>query len=115
MAITIYQKLVKSFPLQWQHHRLMSASTIVPIIQSLTNGVHQFGKATPGLDASLLQCTLRSACCTGDLRKVSWFLADGQKKHPSQNQKRKFAHGFAIVRSRTVAADFIFSSRKRNL
>src|SRR5215831_12668332 len=71
MAITIYQKLVKSFPLQWQHHRLMSASTIVPIIQSLTNGVHQFGKATPGLDASLLQCTLRSACYTGDLRKVS--------------------------------------------
>src|SRR5262245_65897656 len=101
MAITIYQKLVKC---------LMSASTIVPIIQRLTNGVHQFGKATPGLDASLLQCTLRSACYTGDLRKVSEFLADGQKKHPTQNQKKKCAHGFAIVRSRTVAADFIFSS-----
>jgi hypothetical protein len=40
----------------------------VPIIQSLTNGVHQFGKANPRLDASLLQCTLRSSRCTGGIR-----------------------------------------------
>jgi len=72
MAITIYQKLVKSFPPTWQHHRLMSASTIAPIIQSLTNGVHQFGKANPRPDASLLQCTLRSALCARLRQPPDW-------------------------------------------
>ena len=62
MVITIYQGLMKLFPPTWQHHHLMIASTIVPIIQqdmSLILGVQQNGKA-PRLDASLLRCTLRS-------------------------------------------------------
>ena len=33
MVITIYQGLMKLFPQTWQHHCLMIASTIVPIIQ----------------------------------------------------------------------------------
>jgi len=33
MAITIYQRPVKLFPLRWQHHRLMVASTSVSIIR----------------------------------------------------------------------------------
>jgi hypothetical protein len=57
MAITIYQKLVKSFPPTWQHHRLIIASIIVFIILLPTVN----GKANPRLDASLLHCTLRSA------------------------------------------------------
>jgi hypothetical protein len=57
MAITIYQKLVKSFPPTWQHHRLIVASIIVFIILLPTVN----GKANPRLDASLLQCTLRSS------------------------------------------------------
>src|SRR6516225_10846624 len=63
VAITIYQRLTKSFLPTWQHHRLMIASTIAPIIQwqmSLIAGVDQYGKTNPRLDASLLQCTLRS-------------------------------------------------------
>jgi len=63
MEIIIYQGPVKLFPPIGQHHRLMIASTIVPIIQcfqcSLT-GLDQYLKAHPRLDASLLQCTLRS-------------------------------------------------------
>src|SRR6266508_891605 len=68
MEITICQELMKLFLPTWQHHRLMIASTIVAIIQSLTNGVHQFGKTNLRLDASLLQCTLRSSRCTGGIR-----------------------------------------------
>jgi len=60
MEIIIYQGPVKLFPPIGQHHRLMIASTIVPIIQcfqcSLT-GLDQYLKAHPRLDAS---CTLRS-------------------------------------------------------
>jgi hypothetical protein len=47
MVVTIYQRLVKLFPLTWQHHRLMIASTIAPIIQwqlSLIAGVTIDGK-----------------------------------------------------------------------
>jgi hypothetical protein len=58
MAVIIYQRLVKLFPPTWQHHRLMIASTIVPIIQyqmSLIAGVDQYGGTHPRLDASLLQ------------------------------------------------------------
>jgi len=58
MVITIYQGLMKLFPQTWQHHRLMIASTVVPIIQwqmSLIPGVDQSGKANPRRDASLLQ------------------------------------------------------------
>jgi hypothetical protein len=33
MVITIYQRLMKLFPQTWQRHRLMIASTVVPIIQ----------------------------------------------------------------------------------
>jgi hypothetical protein len=58
MVVTIYQELTKLFPPTWQHHRLMIASIIVPIIQcfqcSLT-GLDQYLKARPKLDASLLQ------------------------------------------------------------
>ena len=58
LVITIYQRLVKLFPPTWQHHRLIIASIIVPIIQcfqcSLT-GLDQYLKAHPKLDASLLQ------------------------------------------------------------
>jgi hypothetical protein len=32
MEITIYQKLVTSFPLTWHHRRLMNVSTNVSII-----------------------------------------------------------------------------------
>jgi hypothetical protein len=35
MAITIYQKLVRLFPLTWHRHRRMIASIVVPIIQQL--------------------------------------------------------------------------------
>jgi hypothetical protein len=58
MVITIYQELMKLFPPTWQHHRLMIASTVAPIIQwqmSLTVGGDQYGKAHPRLDASLPQ------------------------------------------------------------
>jgi hypothetical protein len=76
MEITICQRLMKLFLPTWQHHRLMIASTIVAIIQSLTNGVEQFGKANPRLGASLLQCTLRRARCTGGIRcpdRLQWL------------------------------------------
>jgi len=33
MAITIYRQLMKLFPQTWQHHHLMIASTIAPIIK----------------------------------------------------------------------------------
>jgi hypothetical protein len=61
MEVTIYQGLMKLFPPTWQHRRLMIASTVVPIIQyqRLIAGVNQYGANTK-LDASLLQCTLRS-------------------------------------------------------
>jgi hypothetical protein len=58
MVVTIYHELVKLFPPTWPHHRLMIASTIVPIIQwqmILIAWVIQYGKANPRLDASLLQ------------------------------------------------------------
>ena len=63
MVVTIYQGLMKLFPPTWQHHRLMIASTVVPIIQwqmSLIPGEDQHGKTNPRRDASLLPCTLRS-------------------------------------------------------
>src|SRR5262245_14522755 len=62
MVVTIYQQLVRLFPRTWQHHHLIITSTIAFIIQwqlSLT-ARDQYGKADPRLDASLLQCTLRS-------------------------------------------------------
>jgi hypothetical protein len=34
MVITIYQRLMKLFPLTWQHHHLTIASIIVVTIQS---------------------------------------------------------------------------------
>ena len=52
------QGLMKLFPQTWQHHRLMIASIVVPIIQwqmSLILEVDQYGKTNPRLDASLLQ------------------------------------------------------------
>ena len=58
MVVTIYQGLMKLFPPTWQHHRLMIASTVVPIIQwqmSLIPGEDQHGKTNPRRDASLLQ------------------------------------------------------------
>src|SRR5947208_15043460 len=64
MAVTIYHKLVKLSPPTWQHDRPMIASTIVLIIQwqmIMIAWVIQYGKANPRLDASLLQCILRSA------------------------------------------------------
>src|SRR5215472_15124095 len=33
MVITIYQKVMRLFPPRWQHHRLMIASTVAPLIQ----------------------------------------------------------------------------------
>src|SRR5262249_13464080 len=63
MVITIYQRLMKLFPPTWQRHRLMTASTITSIIQCFQLsliGMDQYGKANARLDASLLQCTLRS-------------------------------------------------------
>jgi hypothetical protein len=35
MAITIYQKLVKSFPPTWHRHRLITVSTVVSTIRRL--------------------------------------------------------------------------------
>jgi hypothetical protein len=63
MVVTIYQELVKLFPPTWQHHHLMIASIIVSIIrwQASLTARDQYGQANPKLDASLLQCTLRSA------------------------------------------------------
>jgi hypothetical protein len=58
MAVTIYQQLMKLFLPRWQHHHLMIAFTVVPIIQwqmSLTVGGDQYGKAHPRPDASLPQ------------------------------------------------------------
>src|SRR5262249_16254404 len=63
MVVTIYQRVTKLFRPTWQHHHLMIASTIVLIIQSilgLTPGAGQYGRPHPRLDASLLECTLRS-------------------------------------------------------
>src|SRR6516162_2533566 len=64
MVITIYQGLMELFAQTWQHHRLMIASIVVPIIQwqksMILSGENQHGKTNPRLDASLLQCTLRS-------------------------------------------------------
>src|SRR5262245_61579854 len=65
MVITTCQQAMKLFPLTWQHHHLMIASTTVPIIQwqlIFFLGVDQYTKANLRLDASLLQCTLRSHC-----------------------------------------------------
>src|SRR5215831_1960106 len=62
MAITIYQRLVKLFPPTRQRHHLITASTNVPIIRwpmSLIE-VDPHLKTNPRLDASLLQCILRS-------------------------------------------------------
>jgi hypothetical protein len=57
MVVTIYQGVMKLFPLTWQHHHLMIASTIVSIIQRhmISGVVDQHGKANPRLDVSLLQ------------------------------------------------------------
>ena len=59
MVITIYQGLMKLFLPTWQHHRLMIASIVVPIIQwqmnMILSGENQHGKANPRLDVSLLQ------------------------------------------------------------
>src|SRR5215831_9948034 len=62
MVVTIYHPLVRLFLPTWQHHHLMIVSIIVSIIRwqlSLT-ARDQYGKANLRLDASLLQCTLRS-------------------------------------------------------
>jgi hypothetical protein len=58
MVITIYRGPMKLFPLTWQHHHPMIASTIVPIIQwqmSLIARVDRSGKANLRLDVSLLR------------------------------------------------------------
>jgi len=58
MVVTIYQGLMKLFPPTWQHHRLMIAFTVVPIIQwqkSLIPGVDQYMRTNLRRDASLLQ------------------------------------------------------------
>src|SRR5215471_4083602 len=63
MAVTIYRGVMKLSPPTWRHHRLMIASTIVPIIQwqmSLIAGVDRSGKANLRRDVSLLRRTLRS-------------------------------------------------------
>src|SRR5262249_35328736 len=63
MVVTIYQGVVKLSPPTWQHHHLMIASTIASIIQwqmTMHLGAINCGKTNPRLDASLLQCTLRS-------------------------------------------------------
>jgi hypothetical protein len=55
---------MKLFPLTWQHHHLMIASTTVPIIQwqlIFFLGVDQYTKANLRLDASLPPCTLRKS------------------------------------------------------
>ena len=70
---------MKLFPLTWQHHHLMIASTTVPIIQwqlIFFLGVDQYTKTNLRLDASLLQCTLRSSRCTGRIKmpnKLQWL------------------------------------------
>jgi hypothetical protein len=64
MAITTCQRAMKLFPPTWQHHHLMIASTIVPIIQwqlIFFLGVDQYTKANLRLDASLPPCTLRKS------------------------------------------------------
>src|SRR5262249_6847918 len=63
MVITIYQRVMKLFQPTWRHHRLTIASTIASIIQCFQLSLirmDQYGKANARLDASLLQCTLRS-------------------------------------------------------
>ena len=55
MAVTLYQGLVRLFPLTWQCHHLIIASIIVSIIQPGMSG------KDPRLGASLLQCTLSRA------------------------------------------------------
>ena len=64
MAITTCQRAMKLFPPTWQHHHLMIASTIVPIIQwqlIFFLGVDQYTKANLRLGASLPPCTLRKS------------------------------------------------------
>ena len=64
MVITTCQRAMKLFPPTWQHHHLMIASTIVPIIQwqlIFFLGVDQYTKANLRLDASLPPCTLRKS------------------------------------------------------
>src|SRR5262249_51619593 len=74
MAITTCPKLVRSFRPKWQHHHLTIASTIVSIIQCFqcsSTGLDQYLKARPRLDASLLQCVLRSSCCNGEIDPIA--------------------------------------------
>src|SRR5262245_49468365 len=61
MAITIYHRLKKSSLRIWQHHHLMIVSTIAPILHGHMQLIPTLdhGKASPKLDAFLLQCTLR--------------------------------------------------------
>src|SRR5438445_6482865 len=70
MVVTICRQLTKLFPPTWQHHHLMIASTIVPIVQhymSLTPMVKQYGNGKANLrpDASLLQCAPRKRAAAG--------------------------------------------------
>src|SRR5437588_13118965 len=69
MAITIYRRLMKLFLPIWQHHRLMIVSTIVSILHGQMPLISPLGHGTTNLnlDASLLQCTLRSS--------VVWMIA----------------------------------------
>src|SRR5262249_38892209 len=63
MVVTIYQRLMKSFPPTWHHHHPMTASIIASFIRyqaRLMPGVIHHWEANPRLDVSWLQCTLRN-------------------------------------------------------
>jgi hypothetical protein len=55
MGLTIYQRVMTLLPPTWQHHRLMIAFTIAPIIKWEMTGVVRYGTANLKLDVSLLQ------------------------------------------------------------
>ena len=92
MAVTFYQGLVRLFPQTWQCRHLITASIIVSIIQPGMSG------KDPRLDASLLQCILRSARAR---TPFSEFLNESDSycgsNEPSGN-KQPF--GFAAIQHR---------------
>src|SRR5262249_53267648 len=73
---------------------LMIASTIVPIIKcfqcSLTLAGDQHGKAHPRLDASLLQCTLRSAHCWLTNRRNIPTVINAATRTPTTSETIQF-------------------------
>ena len=42
-----------------------------PMLQCSSTGLDQYLKARPRLDASLLQCVLRSSCCNGEIDPIA--------------------------------------------